>query len=71
MRFVRDDKSEMLVIYGSEDQGVPASGAEPLRKKLAALGKKVETVVYPGTNHAFLIGCAIYQRQSLRVDIYL
>jgi len=43
----------LLLIYGELDQGVPASDAAPLAEKLKALGKTVETVVYPGANHGF------------------
>lgn len=43
----------ILVIYGENDQGVPPSEAAPLEAKLKALGKKVETVVYPGAAHGF------------------
>lgn len=43
----------ILLIYGAEDQGVPASEAAPLEAKLKALGKRVETVVYPGAGHGF------------------
>jgi carboxymethylenebutenolidase len=43
----------ILLIYGGDDQGVPASQAKPLEEKLRAMGKKVETVVYAGAPHAF------------------
>lgn len=43
----------ILLVYGAEDQGVPASQAKPLEEKLKAMGKTVETVVYPGAGHAF------------------
>ena len=45
--------SPILLIYGAEDQGVPASQAAPLEAQLKALGKSVETVVYEGAGHAF------------------
>lgn len=45
--------SPLLLIYGGKDQSVPASGAKPLEEKLKALGKTVETVVYPDAGHAF------------------
>ncbi len=45
--------SPLLLIYGGKDQSVPASGAKPLEEKLKALGKTVETVVYPDSGHAF------------------
>lgn len=43
----------LLLFYGGADTGVPASQAAPLEETLRALGKKVETVVYPGAAHAF------------------
>ncbi|MDL1951614.1 dienelactone hydrolase family protein [Acidobacteria bacterium ACD] len=43
----------LLLIYGGEDAGVPASQAEPLAARLRELGKEVEVVVYPGAGHAF------------------
>jgi carboxymethylenebutenolidase len=46
-------KGPILLIYGGEDQGVPASEAKPLEEKLKQLGKQVETVVYPGAPHGF------------------
>jgi len=46
-------KAPILLIYGEMDEGVPASEAAPLEKKLKALGKKVETVIYRGAPHAF------------------
>jgi len=43
----------ILLIYGEKDEGVPASQAKPLEAKLKALGKEVETMVYPDAGHAF------------------
>lgn len=43
----------LLLFYGGKDQGVPPSEAKPLETKLKALGKSVETVVYPEAGHAF------------------
>jgi carboxymethylenebutenolidase len=43
----------ILLVYGAEDQGVPASQAKPLEEKLKKLGKSVETAVYEGAGHAF------------------
>jgi carboxymethylenebutenolidase len=43
----------ILLIYGEEDKGVPASQGRELEKKLKELGKKVQFVVYPNANHAF------------------
>jgi carboxymethylenebutenolidase len=45
--------SPLLLIYGGKDQSVPAAAAAPLEEKLKALGKTVETVVYPDAGHAF------------------
>lgn len=43
----------LLLIYGGNDQGVPAEQGRELEKKLKGLGKDVELVVYPGADHAF------------------
>lgn len=46
-------KAPILLIYGEMDEGVPASEAAPLEKKLKEMGKSVETVIYRGAPHAF------------------
>jgi carboxymethylenebutenolidase len=43
----------LLLIFGSNDSGVPASGGIELEKKLRAMGKNVDAVVYDGADHAF------------------
>lgn len=43
----------ILLIYGELDEGVPASEAAPLEKKLKELGKKAETMIYRGAPHGF------------------
>ena len=43
----------ILLIYGGDDPGVPATEARPLEEKLRKLGKTVETVVYHGAKHGF------------------
>jgi carboxymethylenebutenolidase len=43
----------LLLIYGGKDTGVSAADAKPLEEKLKAMGKDVETVVYPDAGHAF------------------
>jgi carboxymethylenebutenolidase len=46
-------EAPILLIYGENDRGVPAESGRELEKKLRALGKQVELVVYPGADHAF------------------
>lgn len=46
-------EAPLLLIYGANDQGVPAAGGRELEAKLRALGKEVEVVVYPDADHAF------------------
>ena len=46
-------QSPILLIYGSQDNGVPPSQGEALKQKLESLGKDVQLVVYPGADHAF------------------
>jgi len=43
----------LLLIYGEDDQGVPAAQGRELAQKLQAMGKKAEAVVYPNATHAF------------------
>jgi carboxymethylenebutenolidase len=43
----------LLLIYGENDQGVPAAQGRELEQKLRGMGKNVELVVYPGADHAF------------------
>jgi carboxymethylenebutenolidase len=43
----------LLLIYGGEDQGVPAAQGQELEAKLKSMGKDVTLIVYPGVNHAF------------------
>ena len=43
----------ILLIYGELDDGVPASEAAPLEKKLKELGKMTETMIYRGAPHGF------------------
>ena len=46
-------KAPILLIYGELDDGVPASEAAPLEKKLKELGKTVDTEIYRKAVHAF------------------
>jgi len=46
-------RAPILLIYGEMDDGVPASEAAPLEKKLKEMGKTVETVIYRGAPHGF------------------
>jgi carboxymethylenebutenolidase len=43
----------LLLIYGENDQGVPAEQGRELEKKLREMGKDVELAVYPDADHAF------------------
>lgn len=43
----------LLLIYGENDQGVPAAQGRELGAKLQKMGKNAEVVVYPNANHAF------------------
>jgi len=43
----------ILLIYGENDQGVPAAQGRELGQKLQKLGKNADMVVYPNANHAF------------------
>lgn len=46
-------KAPLLLFFGANDKGVPASGGIELEKKLRAMGKNVDAVVYDGADHAF------------------
>lgn len=43
----------ILLIYGEDDQGVPAAQGRELGHKLQKLGKNAEVLIYPNANHAF------------------
>jgi carboxymethylenebutenolidase len=43
----------LLLIYGENDKGVPASQGRELEQKLKGMGKDVELAVYPNADHAF------------------
>ena len=43
----------LLLIFGENDMGVPASQGIELQKKLREMGKTVDAVVYTGADHAF------------------
>jgi carboxymethylenebutenolidase len=46
-------QAPILLIYGEMDDGVPASEAAPLEKKLKELGKTVDTEIYRKAPHGF------------------
>jgi carboxymethylenebutenolidase len=46
-------QAALLLIYAGNDKNVPASQGQELGAKLKSMGKNVEVVVYPDTNHAF------------------
>jgi carboxymethylenebutenolidase len=43
----------ILLIYAEDDQGVPVEKGRALAKQLEEMGKNVQLVSYPHTNHAF------------------
>jgi carboxymethylenebutenolidase len=46
-------RAPLLLIYGENDQGVPAEIGRQLAEQLKRLGKHVELRVYPNCGHAF------------------
>jgi carboxymethylenebutenolidase len=46
-------EAPILLIYGENDQGVPAATGRELEQKLRDLGKNVDMVVYPNAGHGF------------------
>ena len=46
-------RAPVLGLYAERDQFVPPAAVRELEEKLRALGKQVETHIYPGTDHAF------------------
>ena len=46
-------RAPLLLIYGQNDQGVPAEGGREREAMLKGMGKSVELVVYPNAGHAF------------------
>ena len=43
----------LLLIFGENDRGVPASGGIELQKKLREIGKNVDVSIYASADHAF------------------
>lgn len=43
----------LLLIYGEDDQSVPAAGGRELEKQLKSMGKNVQVIVYRHATHAF------------------
>ena len=43
----------LMLIYGENDQGVPAESGRQRERELKALGKDMTLLVYPGAGHAF------------------
>ena len=43
----------VLGLYGANDRSVTPASVHELERKLKALGKEIETVIYPGADHAF------------------
>ncbi len=46
-------QAPLLLVYGENDQGVPAAQGRELDQKLRGLGKEVELMVYANAGHAF------------------
>ena len=46
-------EAALLLIYAGNDKSVPAAQGQELGAKLKEMGKSVDVVVYPNTNHAF------------------
>lgn len=46
-------RGPLLLIYAGHDKNVPPSQGQELEPKLKAMGKDVQVVVYPDSNHAF------------------
>jgi carboxymethylenebutenolidase len=46
-------KSPILLLFGDQDQGIPADEVAAVGRTLSGLGKKQEVVVYPGAGHGF------------------
>jgi carboxymethylenebutenolidase len=43
----------VLGLFGEHDPWMPPAAVEQLERKLRSSGKTVETVMYPGADHAF------------------
>jgi len=46
-------RAPLMLIYGENDQSVPAESGRQRERELNALGKDVTLLVYPGAGHAF------------------
>jgi carboxymethylenebutenolidase len=57
-------RAPVLAFFGDADPFIPLDQVEKLRTEAARLGKKLETVVYPGAPHGFFCN----ERDSYRPD---
>jgi carboxymethylenebutenolidase len=51
---VADLSCPLLCLFGDQDEFVPLSDVEELRRRLATSRRQAEVVVYPGAGHAFM-----------------
>ena len=57
-------RAPVLAFFGDADPFIPLDSVEKLKAEAARLGKRVETVVYPGAPHGFFCN----ERDSYRPD---
>ena len=50
---LEDLQAPVLGLYAEKDDFVPPASVRELEERLRSLGKRVETHIYPGTDHAF------------------
>ncbi|HYP52583.1 MAG TPA: dienelactone hydrolase family protein [Pyrinomonadaceae bacterium] len=50
---LEDLQAPVLGLYAERDDFVPPASVRELEEKMRALGKQIETHIYPGTDHAF------------------
>ena len=57
-------QAALLLFFGGDDPFIPLEEVERIKARLAALGKRADTIVYPGAPHGFF--CE--DRESYRAD---
>ena len=57
-------QAPLLLFFGGDDPFIPREEIERIKARLAALGKRADTIVYPGAPHGFF--CE--DRESYRAD---
>jgi carboxymethylenebutenolidase len=66
----KDVKEPVLGLYGAEDQGIPVSEVDTMKKALADARKTAEFKIYPGAPHGFHADYRPSYRQDAATDAW-